>query len=319
MDTVEKTEAPQILLGRLAARVREVVRGKDEVVELCLVAVIAGGHVLLEDVPGVGKTTLATALASAMGGSFRRIQFTSDLLPGDITGVNVLEQDEGSRHLSFSFRPGPIFANVVLADEINRATPKTQSALLEAMNERRVTVDGTSPPLPQPFTVLATQNPHDFHGTFPLPDSQLDRFLIRLSMGYPDMEHERDILRRVHARPDTARPALEPEQVGRLALAVDGIAVHPDVEDYLLQLVRRTRTDPRFLRGVSTRGAAALYRASKALALARGRAFVIPEDVRALAEPVLAHRVLARAESGRPGDGARTAVRELLWEILPPT
>ncbi len=177
-------------LSRTAEAVQQVVRGKDAIIELSLVAVLAGGHVLLEDIPGVGKTTLASTLAAVLGGSFRRIQFTSDLLPGDITGVNILT-DEG-----FRFRPGPVFANFVLADEINRATPKTQSALLEAMSERRVTVDGHSHPLPGLFIVLATQNPHDFHGTFPLPESQLDRFLIRLSMGYPDRENERLILRR---------------------------------------------------------------------------------------------------------------------------
>ncbi|NOY27912.1 MAG: MoxR family ATPase [Oligoflexia bacterium] len=302
------------LLTRLATRVQQVVRGKDDVVELCIVAIIAGGHVLLEDVPGVGKTTLAMALADAMGGSFRRIQHTSDLLPGDITGVNILAPDG----TSFSFRPGPLFANVVLADEINRATPKTQSALLEAMNERRVTVDGVSHVLPAPFTVLATQNPHDYHGTFPLPDSQLDRFLIRLTMGYPDREHEREILRRGTAHPVPLLPALGPDKILGLARAVDQVRVHPDVEDYILELVRRTRGDARFVRGASTRGAEALYRACRALALVRDRSFVIPEDVRALAVAVLAHRVLPRAETGRPGQAARTAVRELLWELPPP-
>ncbi len=312
-------EPPSQLLARLASRVKETVRGKDDVVELCLVAVIAGGHVLLEDVPGVGKTTLATTLAAAMGGSFRRVQFTSDLLPGDITGVNVLEAGGGDQLIGgFRFRQGPIFANVVLADEINRATPKTQSALLEAMNERSVTVDGVSHPLPRPFTVLATQNPHDFHGTFPLPDSQMDRFLVRLSMGYPDVEHERQILRRSAHRDRTVDPALDPRQVEQLARAVSDIAVHEEVEDYLLELVRRTRGDARFVRGVSTRGAEALYRASKALALVRGRGFVVPEDIRTLAVPVLAHRVVPRAETGRPGEGARTAVKELLWELPPP-
>jgi len=302
------------LLARLSAQVQRVVRGKDEVVELCVVAVAAGGHVLLEDVPGVGKTTLATALAAAMGGSFRRIQFTSDLLPGDITGVSVLEPDARA----FSFRPGPIFANVVLADEINRATPKTQSALLEAMNERRVTVDGISHELPVPFTVLATQNPHDYHGTFPLPDSQLDRFLIRLSMGYPDREHEREILRRGAWTEETLPATTEPEEVRALVPAVDAVSIHEEIEDYLLELVRRTRSDPRFVRGVSTRGAAALYRACRALALVRGRDYVIPEDLRMLAVPVLAHRVVARAETGHPGEGARMAIGELLWELPPP-
>ncbi|RME23364.1 MAG: MoxR family ATPase [Deltaproteobacteria bacterium] len=308
------------MVARLSDRVRQVVRGKDEVVELCLVAIIAGGHVLLEDVPGVGKTTLATTLAAAMGGSFRRIQFTSDLLPGDITGVNVLDvgRDGEGVGRGFRFRPGPIFANVVLADEINRATPKTQSALLEAMNEHRVTVDGISHPLPRPFTVLATQNPHDFHGTFPLPDSQLDRFLIRLSMGYPNREHERQILRRAGGVDRPVEPAVSAEDVLGLTTAVDAVGVHPEVEDYLLELVERTRGDARFVRGVSTRGAAALYRAAKALALARGRDYVVPEDIRVLAVPVLAHRVVPRAETGPPGEGARQAVEALLWDLPPP-
>jgi MoxR-like ATPase len=278
------------LIARARATISSVVRGKDSVVELCLVAVVAGGHILLEDVPGVGKTTLATAIATALGGSFNRIQFTSDLLPGDILGVSVLESDRSG----FRFRPGPLFANVVLADEINRATPKTQSALLEAMNERRVTVDGFSHPLPTPFLVLATQNPHDFHGTFPLPDSQLDRFLLRLEA------------------------ALSPDELDRIHAAADEVLVHAEVEDYLLELVSRTRADARLIRGASTRGAEALYRATRALALVRGRPYVIPEDVRELAVPVLAHRVLPRAEGDRSGEGAALALQELLWELPAP-
>jgi len=291
-----------------------IVLGKDAVVELALVAVIAGGHLLLEDVPGVGKTTLAGAIAGALGGELSRIQFTSDLLPGDITGVNVLDPD-GS---GFRFRQGPVFASVVLADEINRATPKTQSALLEAMSERRVTVDGHRYALPDPFVVLATQNPHDFHGTFPLPDSQLDRFLMRLAIGYPDREHERAILRSGRTRVAAAPPGLDVDEARALCSAVDAVAVHPDVEDMVLELVQRTRTDARLLRGVSTRGAEALYRALRALALVRGRAFVVPEDLHALAVPVLAHRVVARAPGERFDDGAAQAIRELLWELPAP-
>ncbi len=304
--------AAAALFARARDRVCELVRGKDAVVELALVAVVAGGHLLLEDVPGVGKTTLATALANAIGGTLRRVQFTSDLLPSDITGVNVLATD-GS---DFAFRPGPLFANVVLADEINRATPKTQSALLEAMSERQVTVDGVRHPLPAPFAVLATQNPHDFHGTFPLPDSQLDRFLIRLSMGYPDREHERQILRSGGLRSARFEPALSLDDAVRLCGAVEGVAVHEEVEDYILDLIQLTRSDPRFVRGASTRGAEALHRAARALALGRGRAFVIPEDVRELAVPVLAHRVVARAVGD--GDGASEAVRAALWELPSP-
>ena len=313
------TATPGALFARASRRVAEVVRGKDDVVELALVAVVAGGHVLLEDVPGVGKTTLATALARALGGSFRRIQFTSDLLPGDVTGVTVLAGPaDGDPARRFVFRPGPLFANVVLADEINRATPKTQSALLEAMNERAVSIDGVTHALPAPFVVLATQNPHDFHGTFPLPDSQLDRFLLRLNMGYPDRESEREILRRSLAPPGHDEAALDEAEVAALSAAVDGVAVHAEVEDYILDLVHRTRADPRLVRGVSTRGAQALHRACRALAIARERDFVVPEDVRELAVPVLAHRVLARTDGDRVGEGATTAVREILWELPAP-
>lgn len=301
------------LFQRARDRVCAVVRGKDTVVERALVAVAAGGHLLLEDVPGVGKTTLATALSAALGGALRRIQFTSDLLPGDITGVNVLVPGGAG----FSFRPGPLFGNVVLADEINRATPKTQSALLEAMSERYVTVDGQRHPLPDPFVVLATQNPHDFHGTFPLPDSQLDRFLMRLSMGYPSREHERSILRSGGFRAARFESALTLEETLQLRAAVDGVAVHEEVEDYLLDLVAATRSDARFLRGVSTRGAEALHRAARALAVARGRAFVIPEDLRELAVPVLAHRVLVRSSGDTAVAG--DAIQEVLWELPSPS
>ena len=295
----------------LKARVEQVIRGKSAVVELALVAVIAGGHILLEDVPGVGKTTLAHSLACALGGSFSRIQFTSDLLPADVLGTLVLEPGAGS----LVFRPGPVFANVVLADEVNRCTPKTQSALLEAMAERRVSVDGTSHDLPAPFLVVATQNPHDHGGTFPLPDSQLDRFLLRLSMGYPDREAERAVLRNGGFRKADLQAALPPERIAELLTAAEAITVHQQLEDYLLELVSRTRSDPRFVRGVSPRGAEALYRAAKALALVRGRRFVIPEDLRTLVLPVLAHRVIPRGEGMA---AAERAFVELLTELPPP-
>jgi len=308
-----RAETSQHIADLLQA-VRSVVRGKDQVVELALVAVLARGHLLVEDVPGVGKTTLATSLAQALGGSFKRIQFTSDLLPADLLGVNVL--DTSSSELRF--RPGPIFANVVLADEINRTTPRTQSALLEAMNERRVTLDGRSHRLPRPFVVIATQNPHDFHGTFDLPDSQLDRFLLRLSMGYPDMEAERAILRSGGLAKADVQAVVGPEDVQRLADEAESIRVHRDVEDYLLALADRTRNDDRLLRGVSTRGAEALHRAIRALALVRGRDYVIPEDIRELALPVWTHRVLVRGALGNRED-AHQALRELLWEVPAPS
>jgi MoxR-like ATPase len=308
-EDVRIVQAASVSFRRAAAAIAKTVRGKDEVVELALVAVVAGGHVLLEDVPGVGKTTLATALATALGGELRRIQFTSDLLPGDITGVTVLENG------AFRFRKGPIFANVVLADEINRATPKTQSALLEAMTERQVTVDGEGHQLPAPFTVLATQNPTDYHGTFPLPDSQLDRFFVRLAMGYPDREHEREILRAGGLRSARFETALTRDEAMAMCAAVERVAVHPEIEDRILDLLSRSRADARLIRGVSTRGAEALHRACRARAVAKGRAFVIPDDLLALAGPVLAHRVLARGDGERGGNGARAAVEALVAEL----
>jgi MoxR-like ATPase len=288
-------------------------RGKADVVDQALACVLAGGHLLLQDVPGVGKTTLAQALARALGGTFSRVQFTSDLLPADLTGTNVLERESGA----FAFRKGPLFANVVLADEINRTTPKTQSALFEAMEERQVSVDGRSHPLPRPFFVVATQNPFDWHGTFQLPESQLDRFLMRLGIGYPDRGTEREILRSV-ATVDRAvtGPVLDPEAVERLLRDAAGVVVPELVEEYLLDVVRGTRTDARFLRGVSTRGAQSLHRAVRAWALVRGRRVVVPEDVRALAVPVLAHRILARGAAG--GQADVDAVRALVDELPSP-
>lgn len=298
---------------RMREAINGVLRGKPEVVDLAITAVLAGGHLLLQDVPGVGKTTLASALATAVGGSFSRVQFTSDLLPADLTGVNVLDPQAGT----FTFRRGPLFANVVLADEINRTTPKTQSALFEAMEERQITVDGHTRPLPSPFLVVATQNPFDAHGTFHLPDSQLDRFLMRLSIGYPDRSTERSILRANLDRPvpDTVVSTDDVVELVSNAMAID---VPELVEEYLLDLVRGTRSDPRFVRGVSTRGAQALHRAVRAHALVKGRRYAVPEDVRALAGPVLAHRVVARAAHGAAGDAREQAVAEILDEIPPP-
>ncbi len=287
-------------------------RGKQRQVELALVTVLAGGHLLIEDIPGVGKTTLATTLARVLGGGFKRVQFTSDLLPADLLGVNVLDPGSGR----FGFRKGPIFTHVLLADEINRTTPRTQSALLEAMNERRVSLDGTTYELPHPFVVVATQNPHDHHGTFELPDSQLDRFLIRLSMGYADPEAERAILRSGGLSRARVQPVLEPAEVVALVERAHQVSVHADIEDYLLALAARTREDDRLLRGVSTRGLEALHRAARAHALLQGRDHCVPEDVQELILPVWGHRVLVRSGSGN-GD-AEAALREILWDVPAP-
>lgn len=299
---------------RLREAITSVVRGKPEVVDLALTAVLAGGHLLLQDVPGVGKTTLASALAAAVGGSFARIQFTSDLLPADITGAHVLDPGSGR----FEFRPGPLFANVVLADEINRTTPRTQSALFEAMEEGQVTADGQTRPLPRPFLVVATQNPFDHHGTYALPDSQLDRFLMRLHVGYPDREAERTVLRTSGRARPTPPAVLGPDEVDALIDAAGAVRVSQEVEEYVLDVARATRRDARLLRGVSTRGALALYRAVRAHALVCGRGFAIPEDVRTLAVPVLAHRVLPRSGGGPGGDGGHDAIRALLEELPAP-
>lgn len=293
-------EAVEALRGRVSRQVR----GKADVIELALVCVLAGGHLLLEDVPGVGKTTLGHALARAIGGSFRRVQFTSDLLPSDIVGYTL--PDGGA----MQFRPGPIFANVVLADEINRTTPRTQSALLEAMNEATVSVDGITHALPDPFLVIATQNPHEYHGTWPLPDSQLDRFLVRTAMGYPDRDAERAVLRGAAQAASGEGPALDAAGVLALRAATRAVRVHADVEDAVLDLVAATRESPALARGVSTRGAEALLRAVRARSLLRGRDFATPEDIRALAIPVLAHRVVVRADTGT--DAAAAAIRTLL-------
>ena len=298
-------------VARVVGRIEEVIQGKSAVIEQALVAFLAGGHLLLEDVPGVGKTTLANALAGALGGAFSRIQFTSDMLPSDVIGVTFLDPESKQ----FSFRKGPLFGNVILADEINRSPPKTQSALLEAMNERRVSSDGVTHELPNPFMVIATQNPHEHSGTFLLPDSQLDRFLIRLSMGYPDRNSERAVLRAGGFRQKQLMPALSEEELSSLIRSVGEVEVHEAVEDHLLDLIDKTRNDSRLLRGVSTRGAEALYRAIRALAVVRGRTYCIPEDVREMAVPVLAHRVVPRAD----GKGAdRQAIEELLWEVPAP-
>ncbi len=324
--TAAAADAPEALLPdhtevlrRLRKAVNGVVRGKEDVVDMALTAILAGGHLLLEDVPGVGKTTLAQAIARAIGCSFRRIQFTSDLLPSDVLGVNVFSQ----RSEHFEFRPGPIFANVVLADEINRTTPKTQSSLLEAMNERQVSIDNDTRPLPAPFVVIATQNPQDFHGTYPLPESQLDRFMVRLHLGYPDGDVEREILRgRVGAEPLMEVEAqASPAVLLALQHRVYDVRVDDLVLDYVMTLVAETRRAPQLEIGVSTRGALALQQAVRARAMLQGRDFALPDDVKALAVPVLAHRVqISGASEGllRAHEEAEQIIAELLEQIPVP-
>lgn len=280
----------QHMAQTLQDNVARVIVGKQDAVELLWAALLCEGHVLLEDIPGIGKTTLAKVLARSLGCSFQRIQFTPDLLPSDITGVNVFNQKTDE----FEYRPGPIMAQLVLADEINRAGPRTQSALLEAMEERQVTVDGVTRSLPDPFLVLATQNPVELEGTFPLPEAQVDRFLMCVSLGYPEREEERRILQRFGADNPLVRvkPVITVEDIRQAGIACRQVYVHPVLEDYLLDLVQASRTDPAISLGISPRGSLALYRASRALAAIQGRSYVIPDDVKRLAAPVLAHRLI---------------------------
>jgi MoxR-like ATPase len=301
---------------RIRTQVRQVIVGKDSVIDLMLVALFCEGHVLLEDVPGIGKTTMAKALARTLGCTFSRIQFTPDLLPSDITGVSIFNQQESR----FEFHPGPVMMQIVLADEINRAGPRTQSALLEAMEERQVTVDGVTRPLPYPFLVLATQNPVELEGTFPLPEAQVDRFLLQLAIGYPEREEERVILRRFRADNPLARlePLVSTEEIRAANQVCRAVYVHPDVENYLLDLVRASRGDPAIELGVSPRGTLALYRAGQALAAIRGRDFVTPDDIKYLAQPVLAHRMVLSPDSRLRGHSADSAVDELLARVPVP-
>lgn len=306
-------------LERVLARLEEVILGKRQTLRLTLACVLARGHLLVEDVPGVGKTTLSHALARTLGLAYRRIQFTSDLLPADILGASVYEPDARR----FRFHPGPIFVQLVLADEINRATPKTQSALLEAMEEHQVTIDGDCYPLPAPFIVIATQNPQDFHGTYPLPESQLDRFMVRLHMGYPDQRVERDILRAGGGADPLGRlePQLAIDELRALQDAVDAVRVDDLVLDYVMGLVEESRRTPQLELGVSTRGALALQRAARARALLLGRTYVLPDDIKALAVPVLAHRVHATGTAEgllRAHDEAEQVIRQLVEQVPVP-
>ena len=316
-DLLAATAAERIDL--LQTAIERVIRGKPEAVRLAIVTLLAGGHLLVEDVPGVGKTTLAHALARSLDCSFQRVQFTSDLLPSDVIGLSVYNQHDGM----FEWKPGPIFASVVLADEINRTTPKTQSALLEAMAERQVTVEGVTHPLPQPFIVIATQNPIEHHGTYPLPESQLDRFMLRLRVGYPSADDEKQILRdREHAEPlDDVQAVMSGQDVLELQAAVSEVSVDDAIVDYLMRIVTATRSSEMLDLGVSPRGTLALFRAAQALALTEDRIYCIPDDIKRLVIPVFAHRltVSSRYSSAmRRSEEAEAVLREIMKTVSVP-
>ena len=299
-------------LNELEVALNNSIRGKPEVVRLSMVCLLARGHLLIEDVPGVGKTTLAQSLARAVHCRFHRLQFTSDMLPSDVLGVTIYN----AQAQDFEFKQGPVFTNFLLADEINRATPKTQSALLEAMNEVQVTIESHSYPLEQPFMVIATQNPVEHHGTYPLPESQLDRFLMRIRIGYPAREAEREILRNADGvRADGVRPVLEGDELQQLQQQVSRVGVDETLVDYMLAIVEKTRTHESLALGVSPRGAQALFRATQALAILEGRDYVIPDDVKRLAIPVFAHRIAINARASLAQRSAELSER-ILQEIL---
>jgi MoxR-like ATPase len=313
MKALESSVRDKIFALREA--IGETIKGKQNTIDLAIVALLAEGHLLIEDVPGVGKTTLGHALARSLNCEFHRIQFTSDLLPSDVLGVSVYSPKLNE----FEFKPGPIFANIVLADEINRTTPKTQSALLEAMNESQVTIENLTYPLPQPFMVLATQNPIEHHGTYPLPESQLDRFLMRIEVGYPNPVAEKEILKRFSNgnRQRVTDAVLSPSEV--LFLQTENRKIHIDeaILDYMIQIVNRTRKHPEIELGISPRGTAALFRGTQALAMIEGRGFVIPDDVKKLVHSVFEHRLVMGRSRNRAHAGidAKAVLSEIVSEI----
>ncbi len=309
-------ESVQNVVNRVAENVRQVIVGKDEEVRLTLLAMLCEGHLLIEDVPGVGKTMLARALALSVGCSFRRIQFTPDMLPTDVTGVNIYNQ----KTQQFEFRPGPVFAQIVLTDEINRATPKTQSALLEAMEERQVTVDGETYPVPHPFLVLATQNPIEYEGTFPLPEAQVDRFMMRIHLGYPSKANEIDVLNRQsdHHPIQDIHQVVTADELIAAQRAIRTVYVDDLVKSYIVDLVTTTRDHPDVYLGASPRGSLALYHASRAWAAINGRDYVLPDDVKRLAEPTLAHRLIVNPSARIKNVTARQVIEDTLQHTAVP-
>jgi MoxR-like ATPase len=314
METLETTTRDKIFA--LRASIGTIIKGKKETIDLAIVALLAEGHLLIEDVPGVGKTTLGHALARSLDCDFHRIQFTSDLLPSDVLGVSVYSPKLNE----FEFKPGPIFANIVLADEINRTTPKTQSALLEAMNEGQVTIENVTYSLPRPFMVLATQNPIEHHGTYPLPESQLDRFLMRIEVGYPDPAAEKAILKRFSKtdRQQSVEPVLSPSEVLFLQDESRKIHVEESLVDYIIDIVNHTRQHAEIELGVSPRGTAALFRATQSLAMLEGRSYVTPDDVKKLVHPVFEHRLAMMRSGTRTHRDGKTVLQEIVGNTVVP-
>ncbi len=316
MTTLPGVTEIQDVVVRLRENVQQAIVGKDEAIRLAMIALLCRGHILVEDVPGIGKTTMAQALAASLGTTFRRIQFTPDLMPSDVLGVSFFNQKTGD----FEFRPGPVFGQVVLGDEINRATPRTQAALLEAMQEHRVTIDGATMPLPNPFIVIATQNPIEMEGTFPLPEAQLDRFMVRIKLGYPSPEEEADIYQRFDR--DVEGPSLdavvELEVLHRMQDVPSTVLVDEAVRGYIVSIIQASRGHAGLSLGASPRAGLALYRTSQALAAIEGRDFVTPDDVKALALPVLTHRMILSSSARLKGQTAEHIVSEILSDIPVP-
>jgi MoxR-like ATPase len=306
----------QVAARAIQQNIEKVIIGKASVVELLTVALLSPGHVLIEDVPGLAKTMLAKSLAKSLGCSFQRVQFTPDLLPSDITGVSVFNQ----KTQEFEYRAGPLMSQIILADEINRAGPRTQSALLEAMEERQITVDGVTRRVPQPFLVVATQNPIELEGTFPLPEAQLDRFLLRLAIGYPEVEEEREVLRRFREADPLAelQSVVAGDEVLALSRACRQVYLSPAIETYILALVRATRSNPALSLGASPRGSLALARTTQVLAAVRGRAFVIPDDVQLLSVPALGHRLILSSQSRLRGKGVPEVLQSMIEQVPVP-